>query len=209
MVTHTFVPNVRVVARLDPVVPMETIIAEPMLWSASIAFAREKGGPLTQAVLDALGPAMPEIEDGRFVNIDTESQDLMEGQYPSIPGWHCDGDGGPSGRISSDALVFACFQSSRPGGVSRTIYAAEPLTLEVEPDHVWPSVHRGVERFLMRREHANDGDVIRFDGNTLHRASDCYAGGWRFWFRLTVYQKPPQNVIKHRTQVYTPIESRG
>src|SRR5438874_10468983 len=103
-----------------------------MLWSASIDFARQRGGPLTRGVLDALAPAMAEIDalvagHGRFVNIDTESQDLMEGQFPSIPGWHCDGDGGPAGRISSDALVFGCFQSSRPGGVSRTIYAAEPV----------------------------------------------------------------------------------
>ncbi len=211
--THTFVPDVRVVGRVDPVVPKEIIIGEPMLWSASWDFARQRGGPLTQRVMDALQPCRPEITErearGRFLCIDTESQDLMEGQYPSIPGWHCDGDGGPNDRIASEAIVFACFLSSEPGGVSRTVFAAEPLTLEVDLDHIWPSVHRGVERFLMRRERVADGDIIRFDGNTLHRASDCHRGGWRYWFRLTVYRKPPNNVIKTRAQVYTPVESRG
>lgn len=211
--THTFVPDIRVVGRVEPVVPKETISAEPMLWSASWDFARQHGGPLTHGVMDALAPMRAEMEaleaQGRYVCIDTESQDLLEGQYPSIPGWHCDGDGGPADRIATDAIVYACFLSNRPDGVSRTTFAAEPLTLEVDLDHIWPSVHRGTERFLLRREKQNDGEVVRFDGNTLHRSSDCHRSGWRYWFRLTIYRKPPRNVLKRRVQVYTPVESRG
>jgi hypothetical protein len=221
MTTHTFVPDVRVVGRIEPVVAMETIIAEPMLWGASWEFSREHGGPLTQRVLDALEPELPEMQaiarpHGRYLNIDTESQDLIEGQYPSIPGWHCDAmsvrrpnDGEAEAQIARDTIVYTCFLSTEPQGVSQTLFAAEPLTLEVDTDHVWNSVHRGAERFLLHREKGRDGDVIRFDGNTLHRSSECHRTGWRYWFRLTIYPKPPKNIIKNRVQVYTPIESRG
>lgn len=221
MTTHTFVPNVKVVGRIEPLASIETIFAEPMLWSASLEFARAHGGPLTQKVLDVLEPEMPEIDaivraNGRYACIDTESQDLMEGQFPSIPGWHCDvmsvkrpNDGEAEAQIVRDTVVYTCFASTNPEGVSQTLFAAEPLTLEVDTDHVWNSVHRGAERFLLHREKARDGDVIRFDGNTLHRTSECHRNGWRYFFRLTVYHKPPRNVIKNRVQIYTPIESRG
>lgn len=222
MTTHTFVPNVKVVGRIEPVVvSTEDIVAEPMLWGASLEFSRLHGGPLTQKVLRALEPEMPAINaiveaNGRYANIDTERQDLMEGQYPSIPGWHCDamsvtrpGDGEVEAGIVRDTIVYTCFVSDQPQGVSQTLFAAEPVTLEVDTDHVWNSVHRGAERHLLHRSKARDGDLVRFDGNTLHRSSECHQSGWRYWFRLTIYHKPPRNVIKTRGQVYTPIESRG
>jgi hypothetical protein len=217
---HTFVPSLVRVGAVEAVVPMEAIIAEPMLWSATWAFAREHGGPLTQGVLDVLEAERDRIDavcaGGRHAVIDTESQDLMAGQYPSIPGWHCDaitvprpGEDGDHQRRVRETIVYSCSVSSQPGGVSQTLFAAEPLTLEVDLDHVWPSVHRGAEDRLLRREKMRDGEVVRFDGATLHRSAACHRSGWRYWFRLTLYHKPPQNVIKRRVQVYTPVESRG
>ncbi|HEV3485481.1 MAG TPA: hypothetical protein VG106_08740, partial [Vicinamibacterales bacterium] len=153
---------------------------------------------------------------GRHLNIDTQSQHLMEGQFPSIPGWHCDAmsvkgprDTDADEQIARDTIVYTCFVSTNEDGVSQTLFADEPLTLEVDTDHVWPSVHRGAELHLLRRQKVKDGDVVRFDGNTLHRAAECHRAGWRYWFRLTVYHKPPRNVVKRMVQVYTPVEARG
>jgi hypothetical protein len=202
---HTFVPSVRVVGRIDPVAPWEVIFAEPMLCGASWEFARAQGGPLTQRVLDVLEDEVP---GGRGARIDTQSQDLMEGQYPAIPGWHCDAASIPRDD-AAEAAVYTCFVSSVAGGVSRTLFAAEPLTLDVDRDRVWGSTHRGAELFLMHRQIAEDGDVVRFDGNTLHRAAECHQRGWRYWFRLTMTDQAPRNAIKTTVQIYTPIESRG
>lgn len=203
MTRHTFVPSVRVVGKIDPVAPWEVIFAEPMLCGASWGFARERGGPLTQRVLDVLEAEVP---GGRGARIDTQSQDLMEGQYPAIPGWHCDSASIPRADVRP---VYTCFVSSVAGGVSRTLFAAEPLTLDIDNDHVWGSTHRGAELFLMHRQVAEDGDVVRFDDNTLHRAAECHQRGWRYWFRLAISDDPPRNAIKTTVQIYTPIESRG
>ena len=88
---HTFVPDVKVVGRMEPVVNTRAIIDEPMIWGADLNFARRHGGPLTRMVIEVLEgevPAIQEIErQGRYACIDTESQFLLIGQFPSIPGW--------------------------------------------------------------------------------------------------------------------------
>lgn len=213
---HTFVPDVKVLGRMEPVANTRAIIDEPMIWSADLNFARRHGGPLTRRALEVLEGELPAIQEierrGRYACIDTESQFLLIGQFPSIPGWHADAmleteNGQPDlSSISPDGLVYTLSISDQPGGVSRTLFAAQPLTVEYDRDHVWRSVHRAAETFLLRRTLADEGAMIRFDQNTLHKPSPCYRKGWRFWFRLTLYHKPPKNELLNRVQIYSPEE---
>ena len=91
---HHFVPMFQVVAKLPTIIPTQAIADEPLLWGAGWDFAKENGGPLTQMVMDSLAGEMETIRalegKGRYPVIDTEGQHLLVGQFPSIPGWHCD-----------------------------------------------------------------------------------------------------------------------
>ncbi|MGH8531257.1 MAG: hypothetical protein ACREV1_00660 [Gammaproteobacteria bacterium] len=214
--TYTFVPDLKVVGRTEPVVSTRAIIDEPMIWGADLNFTRRHGGPLTRMALQLLEGELPMIQQierrGRYACIDTESQFLLIGQFPSIPGWHGDAmletdNGQPDfSTISPDALVYMLSISDQPGGVSRTLLAAQPLTVEYDRDHVWRSVHRAAETFLLQRVLAEEGTMIRLDQDTLHKPAPCYRKGWRFWFRLTLYHKPPKNEFLNRVQVYSPEE---
>ncbi len=217
MFEHKFVPDIEIVGELPAVVPMQDIIDEPMVWGADWAFTRQHGGPLTQAVLDQLETQRPLLDEiqarGRYVCIDTESQFLLLGQYPSIPGWHCDSIMEVDGRndVSQqevDCIHFMVSISDHEGGVSQTLFADETTTMKIDKDHVWQSVHQQAERLILHRRIIPDGKLVKFSMNTLHCPSACYQAGWRFWFRLSAYHKPPKNQLMYRTQVYTSVESR-
>ncbi len=214
---HIFVPSVEVVGELPAVVPTQDIIDEAMVWSADWAFTREYGGPLTQAVLDALESQrdlLTEIEDrGRYICIDTEGQFLLLGQYPSIPGWHCDSVPAAASAVDlgpqyDDCIHFMVSISDHEDGVSQTLFAADTATMQIDKDHVWQSVHQQADRLLLHRRIIPDGKLVKFSMNTLHMPTACYQQGWRYWFRLSAYHKPPHNKVLSRVQIYSPLESR-
>ena len=73
----------------------EEIENEPMLFSSSWDFAINNGGPLTHFIMGYISETVfhhsGNLGKNLYPIIDTRSTMLMEGFYPCIPGWHCDG----------------------------------------------------------------------------------------------------------------------
>lgn len=213
-----FRPEWAKVASLQGTVSKEMIAEEPMLYSASPHFAESYGGPLTRAALSKLtGREMERIAEysaqtGAHAVIDTRSHMLMPGQYPAIPGWHCDayprgpgGSGQPDLRLG-DATRFhyVVTVSDQLGGVSNTTFLQElEFTCMVDPERVWGSVHDALESRGRNVVLMPDGQLIRFRQEQLHRATPAHAKGWRWFFRLSMYYTKPLNQIRRQVQVYS------
>lgn len=211
-IEHTFVADIEIVGELTACVATRSIKDEPCLSNSDWAFARVQGGSLTQAVLDQLEPQRPLLaaiqQQGLHLCIDTESQFMLPGQYPAIPGWHCDSSTELS-RQNENELFFVSSISDQKDGVSQTLFSNGAVTMLVDRDHLWQSVHQQAERLILNRQIIPDGNIVRFSMNTLHCPTACYQAGWRFWFRLAVTIKKPQNKLLRQIQIYSPIESRG
>jgi len=64
---------------------------EPQLFSASLAFADEQGGPITQEFLHKLKEVKPDFFDHKEeIVLDSRVHMLKESWYPAIPGYHFD-----------------------------------------------------------------------------------------------------------------------
>jgi len=206
MMDVIFIPNMEVVGKVTPTASVEEIESEIMLHSASVRFARERGGLLTQSMLDVIEP---KLENDKHYVIDTKSVMLMPGMFPSIPGWHCDGVvrqnhvAQPDLRkLDKDMKHWVGLISSNPDGTSNTEFLRESWSIPCEEQRVWGSVNDFLESMPTKTVMAADGDIIEFTQPTLHRATATLNKGWRFFFRLSEYHKPPMNKIRHQVQVY-------
>ena len=169
-------------------------------------------------MLERERPLMREIEaHGRHVCIDTTSKHLLVGQYPSIPGWHCDAlpqePGRPHrydvGRLHDEMLVYLVTVADAPNSSrthsSQTDRRQSSATWTVS-GRAWTRPRTGpiLSRTLLR-----DGEVLRIGPTTLHRATAAHATGWRYLFRLTMHDKEPKNVIRNHTEIYVPVVARS
>lgn len=201
-----FKPNIETVGYVTPTASIESIENEPMLFSASIRFAQERGGPLTKSMLDII---LPRLDEHKNYVIDTKSVMLMPGMYPSIPGWHCDGVirndkfSQPDITKLKDTKHWTGLVSSNPNGTSNTEFLTESWAIPCEQDRVWGSVNDYLELMQkLKTLTAKDGEILEFTQPTLHRAMPTTNNGWRFFFRLSEYHMPPMNKMRHQVQVY-------
>lgn len=195
---------------VTPYAGVEMIANEPMLFSASIEFARQGGGPLTQEALDAV-ERLYTPEQGRWPVIDTRVHMLMPGMVPAIPGWHCDAvprpqsEGQPEPALSRGVTDHWTVTIASPGlEGARTEFLRESVEVSYEAARVWGSVHEAVEEVDPETLHAPHGVVMAFSDRHLHRATKATTKGWRFFFRLSRYHSRPRNLIRKQVQVYMP-----
>lgn len=217
MKEYIFSNNCDSIERVKFAPTIEDIEGTPMLFSSDVEFAKRNGGWLTQCVLDALLPAIKEhayTEKFPHVVIDTKVVMLMEGQYPAIPGWHCDavdrssryGQPDPQ-MIDTDCKHWFCTMSTdQMKGVSNTAFINKPAVVTYDPEHVWGSVNKNVEEQIalhgLQQQTTDDGIVYQFDQSSLHSATECHNSGWRWFFRASMYRRPALNKIRHQVQVY-------
>ena len=206
-----FTPKLLLVGSINPVASVETIEMEPMLHGASIAFALEKGGPLTTSILEQITCL---AKPNKHYVIDTKSVMLMPGMFPAIPGWHCDGVvrqhqfAQPDVlKMNSDVLHYTAIVSSHHEGVSNTEFMEETLDIPVDNQRVWGSISEWIELRPCRTRHIQDGEILEFSQSSLHRAEKAYNRGWRYFFRMSEYHMPPLNKIRHQVQVYTDVSA--
>lgn len=195
------------------------ITTEPMLYSASLDFALEKGGPLTKSLLTHITFLAEWGSDvgtmsrmGYHPVIDTKKVLLQKGQYPCIPGWHCDGvpradnNSQPDiTKLSEPIVHYTATFSNLPQNLhSGTQFINSYQEVMVNPERVWGSVNKELENIHGSHifQTPADGTVYRFTRGQLHRGPQCQNPEWRFFFRLSFYHMPAMNKIREQVQVY-------
>lgn len=204
--------------------PTQHILGDPnqitMIHQGSLFFSGLHGGELTKSLTREL-MEIPEFQydleqaPGYEVVIDTRINMLMEGMYPSIPGWHGDwvkrGDDGqpmiPDG-IDPNSRHWMILLGDDNSEISSTEFLASTLNVEVDPERVWSSVHEAVTP-KHRRMKVPTGKWITFGSGAIHRATPATRNGWRFFFRASIIPVQPKNVIRRHVQSYVLTENCG
>lgn len=207
-----FLPSIKTVGTCSKKFSTSEIANEQMIFSGDWRFTKENAGPITSYIMRQLLKC-PEwieaIERGKNIVIDTRTNMLMEGMYPSIPGWHCDDV--PRGvkyeqpdlsKVSDDVQHFMVLLSDNTQP-TQTEFVTEPALIDVDPENVWNSVDTAVEQQQFKTGFLKEGDIIRFSQTAIHRASLCKAPGWRLFFRASVTHREPVNEIRRQVQVYS------
>lgn len=223
MSEYTFNTSPVVVHAATGVVSTPSVIeATPNLRRASLAAAVMFGGPL---VRDAL-QVCPLSETREHIIVDTKVTMLMDGWYPSIPGWHTDGvprgkGGDPAGkglpnldtqvRLSSEGRT-PLFHTIIFGIPNLTEFLADPLTLTLRHAHdrdLYKEVSHTVTALgeLSTVDYAA-GQWISWDWWNIHRAVPSDSTGWRLLIRVTESDIPPNRdkFFRAQSQVYVPTD---
>jgi hypothetical protein len=186
---------------------------EPMLFGASMEFARWEGGALTRAVLDDIRRIWPDAGD---VVIDSRVHMLMPGWYPCIPGWHHDDVArGMDGQPDYDALLRG---GPKPDHLLILVNSDVAPTEFYDDVTVMPRVsgtvyghwntmlNQHIERsfaFSRRIVQATDRTWHEFDCTTFHRGVKATRNGWRWFLRASKgTSRVPTNEVRRQVQVY-------
>lgn len=191
--------------------PEEVIAQEPMLFGATVNFAKSSGGPITRAFLDKLNiPADSGIIDSRV-------HMLKRGWYPCIPGWHIDdfyrGENGQPDLKNAPGQrhYFAIF-----GDVSKTEFLSGTVDLpDAYPgENLYACYNREVNTLIARKDvsvsKVRPGFIYSFGNSDLHRGTAATGDGWRFFIRVSVGScRIATNTIRKQVQVYLPALEAG
>lgn len=187
---------------------------EPMIYGGSWDWSWVNGGALTRHVMeriegDVRQEAIKHSLKGYHPVIDTKSVNLMPGQYPCIPGWHCDGviradqHSQPDlSTLADDIKHYTCCIAENKD-IPGTEFTTNPINLTVDPDHVWASVDEQMK--VYRGKNAKSCQIIKFSRGDLHRGPAAENRGWRYFFRLSFYHMPAMNRLRNQVQIYTDI----
>lgn len=214
---HVFKPEIKTVATVHRRFATSDIANEQMVFSSDWEFALENGGEITRWIMEhlRLAPEWSEaVKNGELKNrnivIDTRTNMLMEGMYPSIPGWHCDDNvrltetNQPDPRLNEPSVQhFMVLLSDNKSPVARTEFVTENVDVELDPHDVWYSLDNHIDQSDYRKGFLDEGMIIRFSQNAIHRATCCETPGWRYFFRASVTHRKPANQIRRQVQVYT------
>ena len=124
--------------------------------------------------------------------IDTKTVLLMPGQYPCIPGWHCDGvlrpERGAQPDMDSVGERIYHYIFSMSGGSAPNIpteFVCKDETLQVDEDNVWSSVAKGLQGYSRKTFKTEANSIYRFNRATLHRGLPATERTVRYFFRLS------------------------
>lgn len=179
----SFHSDYHVVGQL-PAFDQATIAAEPALRHAPVPWAREHGGPIVQAFLDAL-PAAWLAHPETVVRV--KSAWLRRGWSPGGIGWHLDSVLGPGqGRDWARARhPEFCRYACHFGADAPTRFAVGTLVIPLYPpglatEALW---HDHVEKALaggqIRAETVADGVLVRLNPGSIHSVNFARDEGWR------------------------------
>jgi len=213
----TFTPNIKTIGKLEqPVRDTDEIKNEPMIFSGSPNFASIHGGGLTREITNKLlknddfrNVQLFANDNDFHIVIDTRVTMTMPGMYPSIPGWHCDDV--PRGKTHGQPVMhlvnpfvqhFMVLVSDQEDAVSCTEFVTKPFEVDIDMADVWGSVDRAVEKEKPETGFLKQGEIIRFNQEAIHRASQTSVAGWRFFYRASITHRKPANEIRKQVQVY-------
>lgn len=191
----------------------DEIMSQPMVYGGSWDWMRDNGGTIANDIMDVIRDNVialipDQAMKGYHPVIDTKVVQLMQGQYPCIPGWHCDGviraarGSQPNmATLNQHVMHYICSVStSEYGG---TEVSTNPLEVEYDPDNVWGSVSN--ELLYHQGEVLKSGQIAQFTRDRLHRGTPATERCWRYFFRLSFYHMPAMNEFRKQVQVYTDV----
>lgn len=192
----------------------EDIKNEPMLFSSSVDYAKEHGGPITRAFLKSF---VPNYDSGVF---DSRVHMLMPGWYPAIPGFHHDDvprsrqDGQPNYRNPEYAAYHA--MGLLNGDICPTEFALGESELWEVPlgrtvYKVWhPEIVKLRDEGKLKTYKAESGKIIWFDNHTWHQGVAATGSGFRWFGRLSFNTyRPIKNEIRRQANVYLEFPMEG
>lgn len=207
-----FSPKIKTVGQVPGLRPLKDISHEPMIFSGDYEFARGNGGSLTQEFLSALEQSeefkscwINHLNGYPYLVIDSRVTQTMIGQYPSMPGWHCDdvprsGYGQPDiSRIDDNIQHFMCILSTADNHTC-TEFITEDTEVEIDHNDVWGSLDRNIKPNKTKR--IKPGEIIKFNQTAIHRATETIEAGWRFFIRASFTYREPKNEIRKQVQIY-------
>ena len=186
----------------------------PMLYRASADFA-SKQHLFYKDLLSVL-----DLSGGKYISMDVRTSMLMQGWYPSIPGWHCDDFYRPDGQPDLERLLpIKHLMLVLGADVSATEFIYQPIDLPspTELYEVYDSENAlyGYYNSIIEDKKpivksVGEGEIWQFGGLDFHRAVPAVKNGWRTFIRVTVSDhREPKNEIRTQTQVYLTDPFKG
>jgi len=219
----SFTPEFEVLASLDGLASIEELSNEISVYAASPFFVRVNCGPLARRFLDAVPNSYYDKCRGlgMLPNIDIRVHRLNIGEYPAVPGWHCDGlrretyfSQPAMDRATIRDTVFGFISSapevSRTEIITQNLYVAGPSNGGDEFGF-WREVSSQVPRDVTRTE-VQEGQFVSIGAKTLHRATPAKVRGWRLFFRMSMWHNAylgDGGKVANQQQVYVVSEHSG
>lgn len=211
-----FQSRIDTIGNIPGIRPVDEISIEPAFFSCSPEFILSQNCPLHIEILNAIRntytyKAAKNAALGLNELVDSRITQTMKGMYPSIPGWHCDNvprnkDYNQPNLDAVDDRVqhFMCYLSSSAEH-SDTEFAVGEYSIDINKSDVWGSLDRALVKDPPMYHFCKEGEIVRFNQESIHRASPTLNPGWRLWLRLCFVNRPIRNVIRKQVQVYTSI----
>ena len=149
--------------------------------------------------------------------VDSRTNHLTTGIYPSIPGWHCDNilrsDYNNQPDIvnvdNNPTYHFACLLCGYDVQVSGTEFLRDSVELDIDPDAVFKSMNNRLSGMELKTFKVRPNTIFSFDNKSIHRASKSTGYGTRTFFRLSLTKREVLNQILKQTQVYLDVNEAG
>lgn len=195
------VPEFEVVASVQPTWSREELLSQTGFFGADIEFAYRHASRPLRTILDAIPSNYHESAKSRDMelNIDVRIHELLKGDYPASPGWHCDSPQRET-AFSDDidttpvARSLVANVSSNPFGTSNTIFATEEVWLDDDSmtNSSWRELDDKLSADLSKdfRHFSNDGELVEFSCFSPHCVQPAQGDGVRMFVRISQWVKP-------------------
>lgn len=208
---YSFSPKFKVVAKVPPTAAEQDFLKEKSIYSATLDFAKENGGPITHSILKHIPKDYYNIAKklNLYPNIDIrihkfekfllETNDLT--LYPAIPGLHWDGEwreaffGQTKEIIRVSHHLFGTIATST--GISNTRFLMNNIksfrkTENREYEYeLWKEIEKIVSGIRdLKYYQVPDGHLTLFDPLALHEATPAKFPGLRYFFRCSLWSRP-------------------
>lgn len=208
-------PEITVLGAVPGWSPIQELEKEVSVYAASPQFVAKHCGNIAVGIMRAVGPDWYEecADLGMLPNIDVRVHRLNEGEYPAVPGWHCDGclretyfAAPDMENIPVRRTVLCTVSSGDQNGISN--FEVLPIPVESKAES-WGDLDKEVtEGYDGYVTNSVDGTIYEIGETTIHRCTPATTRGWRLFFRMSMWHNDylgDGGMIAKQQQVYVPL----
>lgn len=149
--------------------------------------------------------------------VDVRVNYLVDGTYPSLPGWHCDDIVRESNYKQPDVIKsipthhYMCLLADTMAENSNTEFLLGQHIIAFDQENVYKSINRHLllNEGNLRTSRVPVGDIVYFDNRSLHRAVPATRYGVRMFYRLSLTYRQVANEIRKYNQCYVDAANAG